>query len=485
MPSSQLPALLQRYLHGKEALAQQCRNHFPSGLLTAGLLGAAISNPVMAQTAAIDNEDAADWFQIELVVFTQPDAKLTQEYWNEQLQPTYADDPILLLPTRAPKGVEFVELPIADPQQSDPVPAAPNDSEVVVANADQPASLSVPSLIDSHATLAPLSGRQLPDLYSFLYPQPLATSPSATSWPQQLPLYYQDGAFSLLSAKQLAADLKQEAENATQNPTANDKKPALAPINLKRLQKKGHRILFHANWRQPVVDLKQSQPILIRGGDPLGPKHFELEGDIKVSLNRYLHLWPQLYLTVPLPQDWQPRDPRTVEALATAQQLQLEQEREQELEREREQQQLLLETQALAAAQQSTAEAIVGNDPLTPSENGITIATGSSLFSNTAAPASAAVTSMPSDEVAQSSEPIARYLTVKMDKPRRMRSRELHYLDHPVFGLLIRITPYRLPPPVVVVPAITEPAIVEPAVTEPGVTKPALSEKKTGESASS
>jgi hypothetical protein len=34
---------------------------------------------------------------------------------------------------------------------------------------------------------------------------------------------------------------------------------------------------------------------------------------------------------------------------------------------------------------------------------------------------------------------------VKIDQKRRMRSEELHYLDHPLFGLLVRITPWQHP----------------------------------------
>ncbi|PKM22251.1 MAG: hypothetical protein CVV10_05210, partial [Gammaproteobacteria bacterium HGW-Gammaproteobacteria-14] len=34
---------------------------------------------------------------------------------------------------------------------------------------------------------------------------------------------------------------------------------------------------------------------------------------------------------------------------------------------------------------------------------------------------------------------------VKIDQQRRMRSDELHYLDHPLFGLLVRITPWQHP----------------------------------------
>ncbi len=45
----------------------------------------------------------------------------------------------------------------------------------------------------------------------------------------------------------------------------------------------------------------------------------------------------------------------------------------------------------------------------------------------------------------QSPAPEARppeWLTVNLQQKRRMRSNELHYLDHPLFGMLINITPY-------------------------------------------
>jgi hypothetical protein len=41
-----------------------------------------------------------------------------------------------------------------------------------------------------------------------------------------------------------------------------------------------------------------------------------------------------------------------------------------------------------------------------------------------------------------------RYVTdrvVSMRQHRKMRSSELHYLDHPLLGLLIQITPYEPP----------------------------------------
>lgn len=58
-------------------------------------------------------------------------------------------------------------------------------------------------------------------------------------------------------------------------------------------------------------------------------------------------------------------------------------------------------------------------------------------------PPSAAVTSA---EVVQT-QPVTAF---RLQESRRMRSKELHYLDHPAFGLLIEITPYApalTPPP--------------------------------------
>ncbi len=37
--------------------------------------------------------------------------------------------------------------------------------------------------------------------------------------------------------------------------------------------------------------------------------------------------------------------------------------------------------------------------------------------------------------------------TAKSKQSRRMRSGELHYIDHPLFGLLVQITPYKMPDP--------------------------------------
>src|SRR5690554_4553942 len=58
----------------------------------------------------------------------------------------------------------------------------------------------------------------------------------------------------------------------------------------------GHRVLFHEAWRQPFRDNREAPPVIITGGDAYG-SHFELEGSIRVTLSRYLHLNTNLWLT--------------------------------------------------------------------------------------------------------------------------------------------------------------------------------------------
>lgn len=57
----------------------------------------------------------------------------------------------------------------------------------------------------------------------------------------------------------------------------------------------GHRVLYHAAWRQPGQPRAQAQAVFVRGGDRFG-NHDELEGSVLLSdfgngVNVDLHLW--------------------------------------------------------------------------------------------------------------------------------------------------------------------------------------------------
>ncbi|MGM0594441.1 MAG: CsiV family protein [Pseudomonadota bacterium] len=52
-----------------------------------------------------------------------------------------------------------------------------------------------------------------------------------------------------------------------------------------------------------------------------------------------------------------------------------------------------------------------------------------------------------SDDLFLQAEEQAHYQVYRMQQSRRMRSKELHYFDHPVFGLVVKVYPYELSEP--------------------------------------
>lgn len=165
----------------------------------------------------------------------------------------------------------------------------------------------------------------------------------------------------------------------------------------------GHRVLFHEAWRQPFRDNREAPALIITGGDAYG-SHFELEGSIRLTLSRYLHLNTNLWLTR--------FDPNTGQTPGSWPQL------------------------PNRPGQYSTEAPLQINSRLsspfdTPERN----AWGLELRADTG------MASLP--EFLR--EPYLPSRIVTLNQQRRMRSEELHYLDHPLMGLLVRITPYDRP----------------------------------------
>lgn len=165
-----------------------------------------------------------------------------------------------------------------------------------------------------------------------------------------------------------------------------------------------YRILFHEAWRQPMVEREGSPAILVTGGEAFG-NHYELEGSVTLSVSRYLHLHTRLWLTQFEPNFGQPPGAWP------------------ELPRR-------------------------PNQPLpegaTPVTSSPTPAWSSTEWeqdwsSGNAWDDTLNTTSSQPDFLGEEYLP-SRIVT--MTQQRRMRSEELHYIDHPLFGLLIKITPY-------------------------------------------
>lgn len=161
-----------------------------------------------------------------------------------------------------------------------------------------------------------------------------------------------------------------------------------------------YRVLFHEAWRQPGLPRGQGPWLLVRGGESFGD-HYELEGSVQISLARYLHLNTRLWLTEFAgsggagPGEWPelPPWPEDAQAMETT----TGEFRTREMD-------FSLNTQAFwEEGRRSQLPAYLAN-PYQPTR----IAT--------------------------------------LEQSRRMRSDELHYVDHPLMGLVLRITRYKVPP---------------------------------------
>lgn len=162
-----------------------------------------------------------------------------------------------------------------------------------------------------------------------------------------------------------------------------------------------YRVLYSASWQQDLGKLSQAPAVLIKGGHEMG-KHSELEGYIKVAVERYLYLETDLWLSkfadsveqvtsnsLYLPQQPHPhqRKPSLVD---------------EEYESSPEYRAFLLQNPHLERRR----------------------------WDNTRA--------QQQDASDQAPHPIERIAVLQ--HKRRMRSDELHFIDHPLFGVIAKIT---------------------------------------------
>jgi len=207
----------------------------------------------------------------------------------------------------------------------------------------------------------------------------------------------------------------------------------LLPEELRQLNEKArhlsrshkHRVLFHQAWRQPVLDSDEAPALLISAGDQYGA-HSELEGTIKFSVARYLHLrtnlwfsefshnygqerglWPELP-TRPDLRDYQQGQlqPKTLEHTLNAKPSNFTQ--------------FDLSTEGKPWAPPAAQGSIASN-----------------LLHDYQAPRNEF------DNIIDHPYLPQRIALIK--QKRRMRSKEVHYVDHPMVGILVLITPYERP----------------------------------------
>jgi hypothetical protein len=153
-----------------------------------------------------------------------------------------------------------------------------------------------------------------------------------------------------------------------------------------------YRVIFHSAWRQALAENREEPSVLISGGE-LFNHHHELEGSINLYRRTYLHIETDLWLsrfTTNFGQEHRPWPP--------------------------------LPWPPNRALERGTAFKI---------DDGLL-----RQFSQYGKDEYAAILAQP-------------YVVeniVVMQQERRMRSNELHYIDHPQLGILVKLTPYQPPP---------------------------------------
>lgn len=163
------------------------------------------------------------------------------------------------------------------------------------------------------------------------------------------------------------------------------------------------RLLFHGAWRQLISPRDQAKSIVITGGDKFDD-HYELEGTIKLGVERYLHIDTDLWLNTFISNiglsetPWQllPKRPNPEPSV------------------------MELKKSYVEGVGRLYSSANNASPPSTAFINPKKIATDAltELFGNQ----------------------FSVERTVTLRQKRRMRSNELHYLDHPLMGILVKIT---------------------------------------------
>ncbi len=181
----------------------------------------------------------------------------------------------------------------------------------------------------------------------------------------------------------------------------------LNTIATRLARRQNYRVLFHEAWQQIVTHESTAPSILIFGGDKFG-EHYELEGSINVNVSRYLHLQTNLWFsefqvnTGQSRYEWPelPKNPKT----------QLE----------------------LINRTDESEEFSFTNNKSSLTTHSYSLEPWTNIAVNSDLPNFLSSPYLPAN-------------ITTLQQKRRMRSKEIHYIDHPTLGIIIKIIPYELP----------------------------------------
>ncbi len=330
-----------------------------------------------------------DWFQVEIIIFERLEsADEDPEAWPKNIDLSYPGD------------IEFLVDPNAAASED-----AENSTEQTASTSGSESEPSPEEVAKNREFIELLKKSSNNDAFTKKILSALSESEIARLTPKELPYHFLDDSLEQLSdeARRLGRDRKM-------------------------------RLLFHNAWRQPFYSQEQAPALVITGGD-LYEDHYELEGTISLSLSRYLHIHTNLWLTQFEANTgkneehwrWLPDRP-TPTSVAN--------EGEADLDFDTSELSTSLDGNTLGS-NSINSNSLGSFDDIPSLNTGLDSDSLSFNFGNNSS------TTYFDDLGNFIEHPYMIRQIVTIQQKRRMRSGELHYIDHPRLGILIRIDPYQ------------------------------------------
>ncbi|MCO7226008.1 CsiV family protein [Pleionea sp. CnH1-48] len=359
-------------------------NKHSSKLWLAALLGA------LSQTATAQ-EDELRWFEVEVILFKQKYANMNEELWSKttplsfpEAFKDFATAELFPAPEHTAAQAEQVTTPPAE--LVDPVPVAEEEKT--------PLQL----LIEEHAfQLLSKDDKQLSAMFSALQKSSRYEPLTHLMWRQ--PMVSEGNApwIRLVGGKDFSESFSPDGRSTTE--TQQYHNLGLTSDNLNKLINRDNTTAVD-NTNSFGVDPGFQDPANEQQEATLPPQYVavpEIDGSIQVYLNRYLHINTQLFLRIP---GKKKVDVSSINASLSSSLLDM------------------------------TQDGIIDNDL----ESGFNWSFDLS-----------------GNEEQQQEEQQAIELDHLIDYPmlqsRRIRSKEYHYFDHPLFGMIIEVRPWEMEPP--------------------------------------
>jgi len=339
--------------------------------------------PALSQAQLPDENKAEErWYQVELLVFSRRDTsnKPATEQWRSNISLDYPDNWVLL---QTPEEYEAELQRLAEKRQQaldmdqffdfSDEPNRESANEDITASEETAIKENIGN--DNEAT-SPIIEGLTPD-----FSEPLQDLEQKSDTEELVTIELRPYLF----LPQTEFTLQEQADSLDKD--------------------KRYNLLFHQTWRQAPKALSETPALIISGGHQYG-EHSELEGSIKLSIARYLHLDTNLWLS-----EFEPNY-----------------------------------GQDSAQSEHSLTEHAWPELPKVPkiddsSENFVL----STLDQSWQASLNLNTFSGGDEYNAILAKPYLTNNIVKLTQSRRMRSNEVHYIDHPRMGIIIKLTPFERP----------------------------------------